>query len=62
MGEKLSGYLLAIGKDSLDVMKEHKELKEKHNMGVLNTVDKEERVKDNLLKAFQMIKQDNAFY
>ena len=62
MGETLCGYLLAIAKDSLDVMKEHKELREKHNMGVLITHEKEEKVKDNLMKAFTMIKQENAFY
>ena len=62
MGEKLSGYLLAIAKESLDVMKDHKELREKHNMGVLMTHEKEEIVKDNLMKAFTMIKQENAFY
>ena len=62
MGETLCGYLLAIAKDSLDVMKEHQELREKHNMGVLITHEKEEKVKDNLMKAFTMIKQENAFY
>ena len=43
-------------------MKEHKELREKHNLGVLTTHEKEENVKDNLMKAFQLIKQENAFY
>ena len=62
MAETLCGYLLAIAKDSLDVMKEHKDLREKHNMGVLITHEKEEKVKDNLMKAFTMIKQENAFY
>ena len=31
-------------------------------MGVISTHDKEERIKDNLMKAFTMIKQENAFY
>ena len=62
MGDKLSGYLLAIAKESFDVMKEHKELREKNNLGVLTTHEKEETVKDNLMKAFQLIKQENAFY
>ena len=62
MGEKLCEHLLAIAKDSLDVLKEQIELKEKHNMGVISTHDKEERIKDHLMKAFTMIKQENAFY
>ena len=62
MGEKLCGYLLGIAKDSLDVMKDHQELREKHNMGVLTVHEKEERVKENLMQAFKMIKQENAFY
>ena len=62
MGDKLSGYLLSIAKESFDVMKEHKELREKNNLGVLTTHEKEETVKDNLMKAFQLIKQENAFY
>ena len=62
MGDKLCEYLKAIGKDALDVLKEHIQLKEQHNMGVITTHDKEERIKDNLKKAFTMVNQENAFY
>ena len=62
MAEKLCEHLLAISKDSLDVVKDHISLKEKHNMGIISTHDKEDRIKDNLLKAFLMIKQGDAFY
>ena len=62
MAESLSGFLLAIAKESLDVINDHRELRVKHNMGETMVNDKEEKIKDNLKKAFEMIGHGNAFY
>ena len=62
MAETLSGYMLAIAKESLDVFNEHRELRNKHNMGETMINNKEELVKENLKKAFDLIGHGNAFY
>lgn len=42
MAETLSGYLLAIAKESLDVFHDHRELRNKYDMGETMINSKEE--------------------